>query len=185
MTGDEPTATSVFVCAPDPDPACASTTSSTTEASTVPTIARLPRTGIGEDLALVSVALTLVVLGYALIKAARRRARWDNYPTAVGGPAVRRCETCGCTDERACPGGCAWLPGLADVCTACGPPIPRNVKLIHPNGREEPLDCRYAGVDDTGIHVWEAILPEPVDLDGLHLYVELLPAHTAVRVPVA
>ncbi len=36
-----------------------------------------------------------------------------------GGPTspVRRCRICGCTDARACPGGCAWA--LEDVCTAC------------------------------------------------------------------
>lgn len=37
-----------------------------------------------------------------------------------------RCQACGCTDERACPGGCSWVaPGQ---CSACfypsGDPIP-------------------------------------------------------------
>lgn len=27
------------------------------------------------------------------------------------------CEICGCTDDRACPGGCAWVaPGLCSSC---------------------------------------------------------------------
>jgi hypothetical protein len=35
--------------------------------------------------------------------------------------ARRRCALCGCTDWKACPGGCAWLTGSIDVCTACRP----------------------------------------------------------------
>jgi hypothetical protein len=34
-------------------------------------------------------------------------------PRAVGG----RCRVCGCTDGRACPGGCAWV--APDLCSAC------------------------------------------------------------------
>lgn len=30
---------------------------------------------------------------------------------------VRTCRSCGCTDERACPGGCTWVE--ADLCSAC------------------------------------------------------------------
>lgn len=30
---------------------------------------------------------------------------------------IRSCRLCGCTDERACPGGCAWA--FDDVCTSC------------------------------------------------------------------
>lgn len=41
-------------------------------------------------------------------------------------PTVRTCWVCGCTDERACPGGCAWASPDAgvDVCTTCQPPWP-------------------------------------------------------------
>lgn len=32
----------------------------------------------------------------------------------------RRCYVCGCTDDRACPGGCAWLPDPVGArCSAC------------------------------------------------------------------
>jgi hypothetical protein len=31
----------------------------------------------------------------------------------------RACRTCGCTDARACPGGCSWVE--ADLCSACVP----------------------------------------------------------------
>ena len=34
---------------------------------------------------------------------------------------VRTCRVCQCTDDRACPGGCAWAE--ADLCTACVPPM--------------------------------------------------------------
>jgi hypothetical protein len=33
-----------------------------------------------------------------------------------------RCRVCGCTEDRACPGSCAWVPGQAGagaLCTAC------------------------------------------------------------------
>lgn len=40
----------------------------------------------------------------------------------AGAPPVRTCWACGCTDDRACPGGCAWAvtdaPG-EDLCTSC------------------------------------------------------------------
>lgn len=33
------------------------------------------------------------------------------------GRAVRACRVCGCTDFRACPGGCSWVED--DLCSAC------------------------------------------------------------------
>jgi hypothetical protein len=32
-------------------------------------------------------------------------------------PKVRACRVCGCTDDRACPGGCWWVDD--DLCSAC------------------------------------------------------------------
>lgn len=35
---------------------------------------------------------------------------------------VPACRVCGCTDERACPGGCSWVPdptGQGDLCSRC------------------------------------------------------------------
>lgn len=40
-------------------------------------------------------------------------ARW--IAPVPGGPA---CRACGCTDNRACPGGCEWVE--ADLCSNCG-----------------------------------------------------------------
>lgn len=38
-------------------------------------------------------------------------------------PAERSCEICGCTDKRACVGGCSWVDAFRDanrwVCSAC------------------------------------------------------------------
>lgn len=34
----------------------------------------------------------------------------------------RACVRCGCTDDRACEGGCGWVPGLTNVCTQCARP---------------------------------------------------------------
>ena len=32
-------------------------------------------------------------------------------------PKVRRCRLCGCTEARACPGGCYWFE--PDLCSRC------------------------------------------------------------------
>lgn len=36
------------------------------------------------------------------------------------------CELCGCTEDDACPGGCAWVPNVAgrDLCSACVEQMP-------------------------------------------------------------
>lgn len=34
---------------------------------------------------------------------------------------IRTCRVCGCTDDRACFGGCAWVGLADDLCTACAP----------------------------------------------------------------
>ena len=45
---------------------------------------------------------------------------WDEMPTKLLA-SVRRCRVCGCTDDRACEGGCYWIE--ADLCSRCaGPP---------------------------------------------------------------
>jgi hypothetical protein len=33
-------------------------------------------------------------------------------------PKRKKCRRCGCTDERACDGGCSWVADI-DVCSAC------------------------------------------------------------------
>lgn len=34
-----------------------------------------------------------------------------------GAVPIRRCRSCGCTDEQACPGGCWWVDD--DLCSTC------------------------------------------------------------------
>ena len=38
---------------------------------------------------------------------------------------VRTCHACGCTDERACFGGCWWVndDGQPDLCSSCAPDV--------------------------------------------------------------
>lgn len=34
---------------------------------------------------------------------------------------TRACVACGCTDDRACPGGCSWVSRSPPLCSACVP----------------------------------------------------------------
>lgn len=54
-------------------------------------------------------------------------------------PDNLKCESCGCTDARACPGGCHWVSLEPPVCSAC---------VDHgelPNAA--PIDAESAGDD--------------------------------------
>jgi hypothetical protein len=33
--------------------------------------------------------------------------------------AKLKCRSCGCTDDRACPGGCSWVSLNPPICSAC------------------------------------------------------------------
>uniref|UniRef100_UPI003D723E10 hypothetical protein n=1 Tax=Streptomyces sp. bgisy153 TaxID=3413793 RepID=UPI003D723E10 len=48
----------------------------------------------------------------------------DTAAAAEDPDAGARCERCGCTDARACEGGCAWVPNaqMIDLCSACATP---------------------------------------------------------------
>lgn len=35
----------------------------------------------------------------------------------------RTCRRCGCTEKRACPGGCSWFADDLDICTRCIEPL--------------------------------------------------------------
>lgn len=41
----------------------------------------------------------------------------------IRGRKVRSCLLCGCTDDRACPGGCWWVGDR--LCSRCGPVLDR------------------------------------------------------------
>lgn len=59
-------------------------------------------------------------------------------PGIVYMPGV--CRSCGCTDERACPGGCSWVE--EDLCSACAGPAPDDVDegLVFEDGPEPELE---------------------------------------------
>jgi hypothetical protein len=75
-------------------------------------------------------ALEAVLIGWleaGWVEAGRSEAGLAYRPTALGmehveqlamgvspGPA---CRVCGCTDDRACPGGCSWAE--PDLCSRC------------------------------------------------------------------
>ena len=59
------------------------------------------------------------------------------------------------------------------------PELPEGVRVIYPDGREVPLECRYEGVDKNGLHVWMAVLVVPHE-DGMRLAVSTLPSRTRI-----
>lgn len=53
----------------------------------------------------------------------------------------RSCEVCGCTDDRACEGGCSWVddPAGRDVCSQCverSLGVQRTIQLVGESGWE-------------------------------------------------
>jgi len=65
-----------------------------------------------------------------------------NAGQARGGPkpvAERTCRICGCTDTRACEGGCSWL--LQGVCSKCiTDRVPECIDLLVDSIKELPID---------------------------------------------
>ncbi len=68
---------------------------------------------LGEDLDMLR-ALRTFQAAVALI-GARHDARVDELRARV--EPVRTCRACGCTDDRACEGGCSWI--AQDLCSRC------------------------------------------------------------------
>jgi hypothetical protein len=62
------------------------------------------------------------------------------------------CDRCGCTEEQACPGGCAWVPNteFLDLCSAC----------VHPDGSCTTVGCGLpeADLDMSDPTVWGWVL---------------------------
>lgn len=88
-----------------------------------------------------------------------------DYPAAadVDGPA---CALCGCTEERACPGGCAWLPNAlgVDVCTACADTLAADLAALDIDEVWLLDDDEH---DDPGIWPGEAEAKARGEKDGL------------------
>ncbi|MFI1002027.1 hypothetical protein ACIP10_15535 [Streptomyces galbus] len=59
----------------------------------------------------------------ALARAGEQLAADDHAAAAVADD-VARCARCGCTQEQACEGGCAWVPNsqMIELCSACATP---------------------------------------------------------------
>lgn len=59
------------------------------------------------------------------------RSLIDQTCAALKGTAVRVCVHCGCTDSRACMGGCTWMikhqATNTGVCSQC---VPKEIKLV-------------------------------------------------------
>jgi hypothetical protein len=62
-----------------------------------------------------------------------------------------KCVGCGCTDERACEEGCAWIDPSRLLCTAC---VARALDAIDPRGRVEMTDV----ADDSGDDAYVALV---------------------------
>jgi hypothetical protein len=45
------------------------------------------------------------------------RQAWPLRYEAPSGPGL--CRHCGCTEQRACPGGCAWVNAERTLCSQC------------------------------------------------------------------
>lgn len=80
------------------------------------------------------------------------------------GVEPRKCRVCGCTDDHACEGGCAWVSPDEDLCTACVRPVEDSAREPHLVVVETCTACGAAGpcaIDADGrplIHT-DTILP--------------------------
>jgi hypothetical protein len=63
------------------------------------------------------------------------------------------------------------------------PVPPENVRLVNPDGTEIPLECRYAGIDEQGIHMWVVVAPQEVRMriGETRLSIDMLPSKTGIR----
>ncbi len=61
-------------------------------------------------------------------------------------------------------------------------PMPTNVRLVYDDG-VVPVDCVYDGIDDDGIHIWQAIVHGRVP-PGVELRFDELPAHCGIEMVV-
>jgi hypothetical protein len=66
-----------------------------------------------------------------------------------------RCDVCGCTDERSCPGGCIWANSSATLCSRCaqrnGSPL---VTLPFAGEHDLCEACERGDHEHRGMQVW-------------------------------
>lgn len=72
------------------------------------------------------------------------------------------CRVCGCTEDRACPGGCCWVPDprmLGDLCSTCA-------HLLHQNGMlTDPLDVLLDPFGALGQMAAAGLVPDVAGFD--------------------
>jgi hypothetical protein len=84
-----------------------------------------------------------------LLAAAEDLAAEINSVEAGGDPRSRACLVCGCTQERACLGGCVWVgaPTGVDLCSRCAAVVdPRNPLADRTGDLRPVLDPEEAGL---------------------------------------
>ena len=84
-----------------------------------------------------------------LLAAAEDLAAEIDSVEAGGDPRRRACQVCGCTQERACPGGCVWVgaPTGVDLCSRCAVVVdPRNPPAGWAGALRSVLDPDEAGM---------------------------------------
>jgi hypothetical protein len=59
----------------------------------------------------------------------------DKERIAAAPDPERACRVCGCTQDNACPGGCAWMAEDPGLCTACAPAREHVVAMSNPDGQ--------------------------------------------------
>jgi len=64
--------------------------------------------------------------------------------TTTAAPIKGTCRVCGCTEERACPGGCAWADATETLCTRC------YAETAVGLGRDDLTPCACCGGHLTG-----------------------------------
>lgn len=65
--------------------------------------------------------------------------------------------------------------------TNSAPPAPQNVRIRHSDGSHTPVEFTYQGLDEDGVHIWEAIYIAPFrPWAGDRLEADVLPARTKI-----
>ncbi|MFE9296560.1 hypothetical protein [Streptomyces niveus] len=95
-------------------------------------------------------ATSAIVAGGAELADVDRTAAATPVPGPAEDDVLARCHRCGCTEERACPGGCAWVSGLMiDLCSACVRPAAQGDGFYRPCGCPVLLNRHLDGCEGT------------------------------------
>lgn len=60
---------------------------------------------------------------------------------------VRTCRVCGCTDERACEGGCWWLSADDDLCSTCEPAASHVLHVMGHRSKRATCSCNKFSIE--------------------------------------